>query len=201
MISGAEIKQLRKKNNLTQAALAEMVGVSRAAVYDWERGAYSPDGKNAEKLARALGIPVSLLFDEDVQKTNLTPLKILREETEMSLEEASTYLGIGQEELREIEEGRKSIAPTEKKRLMRAYSHYLAEGNGQGQDLIPIQGGGVCGEEGGELSEAMKVLAKDSLIRKSVRMMEDLTEEEKYKVFQYIQDQELVARVKGKKEA
>ena len=85
----------------------------------------------------------------------------------MSLEEASTYLGIGQEELREIEEGRKAIAPTEKKRLMRAYSHYLAEGNGQGQDLIPIQGGGVCGEEGGELSEAMKVLAKDSLIRKS----------------------------------
>ena len=123
----------------------------------------------------------------------------------MSLSEASAFLGIEEEELQRIEEGVILLGAKDKKRIMRAYASYLADDGEneeeEGQQLIPIQGGGPCGLGESELSEALNVLAKDSLIRKSVRMMEDLTEEEKYKVWQYIQDQELAGRVRGKKEA
>jgi|GEM_PF-1674753 len=52
-----------------------------------------------------------------------------------------------------------------------------------------------------EMQALMQILSKDNLIRKSARMMQDMTEEEKYKVFQYIQDQEFIARMKEEKDA
>lgn len=58
------IKKLRKIKGLTQTELAECIGVSRTAIYDWERGAYMPEGANLRKLAEALDTTVGYLVGE-----------------------------------------------------------------------------------------------------------------------------------------
>lgn len=41
----AKIKGFRKEKGLTQADLADQVGVARATVINWEKGITRPDGK------------------------------------------------------------------------------------------------------------------------------------------------------------
>ena len=56
MLSGYKIAEARKRNNLTQAALADKLGVSSEAVSKWERDAYTPSPENEEKLFKVLGL-------------------------------------------------------------------------------------------------------------------------------------------------
>jgi putative transcriptional regulator len=53
---------LRSERDLTQAALAEMVGVSRKTINTVENGIFIPSTLLALKLARALGRPVEEIF-------------------------------------------------------------------------------------------------------------------------------------------
>jgi len=71
MITGKEIQNLRKRKGLTQEELAAEIGVSRSAIYAWEKGMYSPEGKNAVSLARVLEIDVRLLIDGELPKEEL----------------------------------------------------------------------------------------------------------------------------------
>jgi putative transcriptional regulator len=56
---------LRTQHGLTQAALAELVGVSRKTINTVENGVFIPSTLLALKLARALGEPVEALFSLD----------------------------------------------------------------------------------------------------------------------------------------
>lgn len=56
------IKSEREKASLTQAALAERVGVSRKTVNTVENGVFTPSATLAIKLAQALNVPVEQLF-------------------------------------------------------------------------------------------------------------------------------------------
>ena len=56
------IKAEREKEALTQAALAEMVGVSRKTINTVENGVFIPSATLAIKLAQALGVSVEQLF-------------------------------------------------------------------------------------------------------------------------------------------
>jgi putative transcriptional regulator len=56
---------LRTERGLTQAALAEMVGVSRKTINTVENGVFVPSTLLALKLARALGRPVEEIFSLD----------------------------------------------------------------------------------------------------------------------------------------
>jgi putative transcriptional regulator len=56
------LHDLRTERGLTQAALAEMVGVSRKTVNTVENGVFIPSALLALKLARALGCPVEAIF-------------------------------------------------------------------------------------------------------------------------------------------
>lgn len=56
------IKAKREKAELTQAALAEMVGVSRKTINTVENGVFTPSATLAIKLAQALNVPVEELF-------------------------------------------------------------------------------------------------------------------------------------------
>jgi putative transcriptional regulator len=56
------IKTEREKAALTQAALAEMVGVSRKTINTVENGVFTPSATLAIKLAKALGLSVEQLF-------------------------------------------------------------------------------------------------------------------------------------------
>lgn len=58
--------ELRKKNNLSQEALAARLGISRQAVSKWERAEASPDTDNLILLARLYGVSLDeLLKTED----------------------------------------------------------------------------------------------------------------------------------------
>ncbi|HEX8263002.1 MAG TPA: helix-turn-helix transcriptional regulator [Allosphingosinicella sp.] len=59
---GNRLRELRAERDLTQAALAELVGVSRKTVNTIENGVFVPSTLLALKLARALGEPVEALF-------------------------------------------------------------------------------------------------------------------------------------------
>ena len=57
-----KIKAEREKASLTQAALAELVGVSRKTINTVENGVFTPSATLAIKLAQALGLSVEQLF-------------------------------------------------------------------------------------------------------------------------------------------
>jgi putative transcriptional regulator len=56
------LHELRGERGLTQAALAEMVGVSRKTINTVENGVFIPSALLALRLARALGCPVEAIF-------------------------------------------------------------------------------------------------------------------------------------------
>lgn len=59
---GNRLLELRAGRGLTQAALAEAVGVSRKTINTVENGVFTPSTTLALKLARALGVGVEEVF-------------------------------------------------------------------------------------------------------------------------------------------
>lgn len=59
---GNRLLALRTEQGLTQAALAELVGVSRKTINTVENGVFIPSTLLALKLARALARPVEDVF-------------------------------------------------------------------------------------------------------------------------------------------
>ena len=65
-IINSRITAVRKKNGLTQEALAAQLCVTRQAVSNWEGGKSLPDIEMLVKIAEILGAPVeSLIYDSD----------------------------------------------------------------------------------------------------------------------------------------
>ena len=62
-VTGTTIKTLREGRNLTQAELAERIGVSSKTVSKWETAKGLPDVSLLQPLAQALGISVMELMD------------------------------------------------------------------------------------------------------------------------------------------
>ena len=60
---GQRIKELRKRNGLTQAALAEVIGMETTNLCKLENGGQIPKEENIEKLAKALKVNIKDLFD------------------------------------------------------------------------------------------------------------------------------------------
>ena len=56
------LREERARRNLTQADLAELVGVSRKTINTVENGVFIPSTTLALRLARALGTSVEALF-------------------------------------------------------------------------------------------------------------------------------------------
>lgn len=56
------LRDVRIEHGLTQAELAELIGVSRKTVNTVENGVFVPSTLLALKLARALGVSVEALF-------------------------------------------------------------------------------------------------------------------------------------------
>ncbi|ARD48428.1 hypothetical protein SporoP37_09825 [Sporosarcina sp. P37] len=56
------IKELRKQMNLTQAELAEQVGIGRTALSKIENGAYYPSAKTMKKISDVLNKPIGEIF-------------------------------------------------------------------------------------------------------------------------------------------
>ena len=72
-VTGATIKELREKRNLTQAELAEEIGVSSKTISKWETGKGLPDITMLQPLAQALGISIiELMNGEWVSNQNVS---------------------------------------------------------------------------------------------------------------------------------
>lgn len=69
------IKRLRTNADLTQAKLAEMVGVTRATVTQWETGWSQPRMGAIEKLAEVFGVSLATLVSENTPPSNSFPVK------------------------------------------------------------------------------------------------------------------------------
>mgnify|MGYP002511640371 CR=1 FL=1 len=57
-ITGAVIKELREKQNLTQAELAEKLNVSDKTVSKWETAKGYPDISMLEPIAKVFGVSI-----------------------------------------------------------------------------------------------------------------------------------------------
>lgn len=55
-VDGNKIRTARELAALTQASLAERLGVGRTAVAHWEAGRYQPEGENFRNLCRVLKV-------------------------------------------------------------------------------------------------------------------------------------------------
>ena len=72
-VTGTTIKQLRENKHLTQAALAEKIGVSSKTVSKWETAKGLPDVSLLQPLAQALGISViELMNGEHIMNQNIS---------------------------------------------------------------------------------------------------------------------------------
>lgn len=72
-VTGAAIKALREERNLTQAELAERIGVSNKTVSKWETAKGLPDISLLQPLAQALGISViELMNGEHITNRNIS---------------------------------------------------------------------------------------------------------------------------------
>lgn len=58
---GENIKKYRKEKGLTQAQLADLIGVHVYAIKSWEGGRYEPNVKNTRALVEALGVSANTL--------------------------------------------------------------------------------------------------------------------------------------------
>lgn len=60
-----QLQALRKKRGLSQAKLAEIVGVEQPTIQRWESGKRMPDLDSLDLLAKALGVSAGALLDGD----------------------------------------------------------------------------------------------------------------------------------------
>ena len=77
-VTGATIKQLRESRKLTQAELAEKIGVSSKTVSKWETAKGLPDISLLQPLAQALGISVIELMNGQPIANKNTSANMLR---------------------------------------------------------------------------------------------------------------------------
>ena len=72
-VTGSTIRQLREGRNLTQAELAEKIGVSSKTISKWETAKGLPDISLLQPLAQALGISViELMNGEQITNRNVS---------------------------------------------------------------------------------------------------------------------------------
>ena len=72
-VTGTTIKELRESRKLTQAELAEKIGVSSKTVSKWETAKGLPDISLLQPLAQALGISViELMNGEQITNKNIS---------------------------------------------------------------------------------------------------------------------------------
>ncbi|ARL48202.1 hypothetical protein BOC50_36420 [Burkholderia pseudomallei] len=62
---GTRIRELRKAKGMTLQQLADVFGISRASVSEWESGRSKPDVSRLVELAAALGVAVEYLLDDN----------------------------------------------------------------------------------------------------------------------------------------
>ncbi len=84
---GKNIQRYRKLKRITQERLAEMIDVEINSISSIERGKYFPSPDNLSKISEALNVPLSDLFNfnleytcEDYKKEIINNIKIIEKD-------------------------------------------------------------------------------------------------------------------------
>jgi len=81
-----KIRELRKQKNLTQAQVAERLGITKNAVNSWEKSASSPTLKNVAELAGIFGVSTDYLLGVNQRLTlDVSEFDDLQREAMLSL--------------------------------------------------------------------------------------------------------------------
>lgn len=67
-----KIYELRKKNGLSQEALAEILGVSRQSVSKWETGEATPEVSKLLSLSKLFGVTTDYLLNDEMEEENVS---------------------------------------------------------------------------------------------------------------------------------
>jgi putative transcriptional regulator len=59
---GNSLKEIRMKLGITQAELAELVGVARVSIISIEKGHFIPTIETALRIGKALDVPIEQIF-------------------------------------------------------------------------------------------------------------------------------------------
>lgn len=59
---GNNLKEIRTKLGITQAELAELVGLARVSIISIEKGHFLPTIETALRISKVLGIPIEQIF-------------------------------------------------------------------------------------------------------------------------------------------
>ena len=84
------IKNLREKKDMTQAALAKQLGITRSSVNAWELGISVPSTQYIVELAEIFGVSTDYLLG--VEKTATISVKGLSEEDVQLLHSIAEHL-------------------------------------------------------------------------------------------------------------
>lgn len=68
ILFGKNLRKIRRREDLTQEKLAEILSVSVEFVSNMERGVNAPSFETIEKIAKAFDLPVNKLFDFEEEK-------------------------------------------------------------------------------------------------------------------------------------
>ncbi|MFH1327316.1 MAG: helix-turn-helix transcriptional regulator [Candidatus Bathyarchaeota archaeon] len=68
-----KLKQLREALGLSQAVLAERAALTAAAICQFENGSRSPSLKTLQQLAKALGVSIADLLENESSNTDQSP--------------------------------------------------------------------------------------------------------------------------------
>ena len=77
----ATIRSLRIAKQMSQAELGDILGVTRAAVHQWEKGRSVPQLHHLQELARFFGVPLAVMLGSDAAEQSVdAALRILPKE-------------------------------------------------------------------------------------------------------------------------
>lgn len=91
---GTKLADLRKRNGLSQEALAEKMGVSRQAVSKWERGESTPDTDTLIELSNLYSVSLDVLVGNKTEDETPSPEKEKKTKTEPIEKGDALYPGI-----------------------------------------------------------------------------------------------------------
>lgn len=129
---GERIRRARLKNDYTQAAVAEKLGVNPGIVSHWENETRRPNLENRRKLEELLGLlDAAIDFDGEFGRW----LKHEREKQNMTLDQLSEKSGISRGGISHIETGRVAN-PTSKTMRKLAVALKVSEQEGIANEVI-----------------------------------------------------------------
>ena len=92
------VKEIKKSKKISQAQIAEMVGITPSGFTDWLKGRGSPSPEKITKLAEVLGVAVSDLIDEPPSPEPIPPILLSVSEKKPHQSEAENKFSLLSEE-------------------------------------------------------------------------------------------------------